>query len=76
MMRKGHAPLPADETLQKFTSLHTTVHKPFNQDRQLNTRQNDKDLRSAALAEWKPLMARGQKRPALAPPSGDILALG
>ncbi len=45
------------KTLQKFASVHGSVHNPFNQDRHLNTRQNDKDLRSAALAEWKLLMA-------------------
>ena len=44
------------KTLQKFASVHGSVHNPFNQDRPLNTRQNDKDLRSAALAEWKLLM--------------------
>ena len=45
------------KTLQKFTSVHATVHNLFNQDRHLNTRPNDKQLRSAALAEWKSLMA-------------------
>jgi putative transposase len=44
------------KTLQKFASVHGWVHNPFNQDRHLNTRKNDKDLRSAALAEWKLLM--------------------
>ena len=63
------------KTLQKFASVHGSVHNPFNQGRHLNTRQNDKDLGSAALAEWKLLMAKGQKRPALAPQSGDTLAL-
>jgi putative transposase len=45
------------KTLQKFASVHGSVHNPFNQDRHLNTRKNYKDLRSAALAEWKLLMA-------------------
>ncbi len=45
------------KTLQKFASVHGSVHNHFNQDRHINTRQNDKDLRSAALAEWKLLMA-------------------
>ena len=45
------------KTLQKFASVHGSVHNHFNQDRHLNTRQNYKDLRSAALAEWKLLMA-------------------
>ncbi len=45
------------KTLQKFASVHGSVHNHFNQDRHLNTRQNYKDLRSAALVEWKSLMA-------------------
>ncbi len=45
------------KTLQKFASVHGSVHNPFNHDRHLNTRQIDKDLGSAALAEWKLLMA-------------------
>jgi putative transposase len=45
------------KTLQKFTSVHASVHNPFQQNRHLNTRQNDKDRRSAALAEWKSLLA-------------------
>ena len=60
---------------QKFASVDGSVHNHFTQDRHLNTRQNDKDLRSEALAEWKSLMARGQKRPALAPQDGDSFAL-
>jgi len=45
------------KTLKKFALVHASVHNHYNQDRHLNTRQNDKDLRSAALAEWKLLMA-------------------
>jgi len=41
------------KALQKFTS----VHNPFHQDRHPNNRQDDNALRSAALAEWKLLMA-------------------
>jgi putative transposase len=45
------------KTLQKFASVHGSVHNHFNQDRHLNTRQNYKDLGSAALAEWNSLLA-------------------
>ncbi len=45
------------KTLQKFGSIRATVHNLFNQDRHLNTQQNYKEVRSAALAEWKLLMA-------------------
>ena len=45
------------KTPQKFASMHGSVHNHFSQDRHLNTRQNYKDLRSAALAEWTSLMA-------------------
>ena len=45
------------KTLQKFTSVHASVHNPFNQDRHLNTRENAKELGSTALAEWKSLLA-------------------
>jgi putative transposase len=45
------------KTLQKFASVHGTVHNHFNQERHLTDRQTYKANRSAALAEWKPLMA-------------------
>ena len=59
LRRRERATLPFRrmKTLQKFASVHCSVHNHFNQDRHLNTRQNYKDLRSAALAEWKLLMA-------------------
>ena len=45
------------KTLQKFSSVHASVHNHFNQDRHLISRTDYKDRRSAALAEWKSLMA-------------------
>jgi len=45
------------KTLQKFASIHGTVHNHFNQERHLIDRQTFKAKRSAALAEWKSLVA-------------------
>src|SRR5271167_4566319 len=45
------------KTLQKFASVHASVHNLFNQERHLTDRQTFKANRSAALAEWKSLIA-------------------
>src|SRR5580704_15143897 len=45
------------ETLQKFSSVHAHVHNHFNQERHLVTREIYKQRRSAALAEWRTVMA-------------------
>ena len=45
------------KTLQQFASVHASFHNHFNQDRHLICRQDYKARRSAALAEWKTLMA-------------------
>jgi putative transposase len=46
------------KTLQKkFSSVHAQVHKYFNHERHLVTRQVYKQRRSAALAEWRALVA-------------------
>jgi putative transposase len=45
------------KTLQKFSSVHSQVHNQFNQERHLVTRQDYKQRRSAALAEWRALVA-------------------
>ena len=45
------------KTLQKFASVHTSLHNHFNQERHLNRRKNFKLNRSAALAEWRELSA-------------------
>ena len=43
--------------LQKFVSVHASVHNHFNKDRHLESRDNFKLQRSAALAEWRQLAA-------------------
>ena len=45
------------KTLQKFASIHASVHNHFNSERHLVDRQTYKTRRSAALAEWQSLMA-------------------
>ena len=45
------------KTLQKFSSVHASVHNLFNQERHLADRQTYKANRSAALAEWQTLAA-------------------
>ena len=41
--------------LQKFASVHSSVHNHFNQERHLYSRENFKLNRAAALAEWRQL---------------------
>ena len=43
------------KTLQKFASVHASIHNHFNQDRHLNRRDIFKQNRAAALAEWQQL---------------------
>ena len=45
------------KTLQKFASVHASIHNQFNHDRHLNRREVFKQNRSAALAEWRQLAA-------------------
>ena len=45
------------KTLQKFSSVHASIHNHFNLDRHLNNRETFKQNRSAALAEWRQLAA-------------------
>ncbi len=42
-------------TLQKFVSVHSSVHNHFNQERHLYSREHFKLNRAAALAEWRQL---------------------
>ncbi len=44
------------KTLQKFASVHGTVHNHFNQERHLISREQYRERRSAALAEWRSVM--------------------
>lgn len=41
------------KSLQKFASVHGSIHNHFNQERHLVDRQTYKTRRSAALAEWQ-----------------------
>jgi putative transposase len=45
------------KSLQKFASIHCSVHNHFNQERHLSNRANFKLNRSAALTEWRQLCA-------------------
>jgi putative transposase len=45
------------KSLQKFASVHASIHNHFNSDRHLLDRQTFKLSRSAALAEWESLTA-------------------
>ena len=45
------------KTLQKFGSIHASIHNHFNPDRHLNNREDFKNNRSAALAEWRQIAA-------------------
>ena len=45
------------KSLQKFASIHSSVHNHFNQERHLYNRQTFKLNRPAALAEWRQLYA-------------------
>ncbi len=45
------------KTLQKFASVHASIHNHFNQDRNFNRRDIFKQNRSIALAEWRQLAA-------------------
>ena len=45
------------KSLQKFVSIHASVHNHFNHERHLYNRQNFKLNRIAALAEWCHLAA-------------------
>ena len=44
-------------SLQKFASIHASVHNHFNQERSLYSRTNFKENRTAALSEWRQLCA-------------------
>jgi putative transposase len=45
------------KTLQKFASVHGSVHNHFNQERHLISREQHKKRRSRALAERRAVMA-------------------
>ncbi len=45
------------KSLQKFVSVHASIHNHFSQERHLVDRQAFKLRRSAALVEWQSLVA-------------------
>ena len=45
------------KTLQKFAAVHASIHNHFNLDRHLTCRDDFKQNRSVALAEWRELAA-------------------
>ena len=45
------------KTLQKFASIHASIHNHFNLERHLTRRETFKENRTAALAEWRQLSA-------------------
>ena len=45
------------KTLQKFSAVHASVHTHFAQERHLVSREIHKQRRSAALAEWRSVLA-------------------
>ena len=45
------------KTLQKFSSVHAQVHNHFSQERHLVSQDLYRERRSAALAEWRSVMA-------------------
>ena len=45
------------KALQKFSSVHASVHNHFAQERHLVSRQIYKEKRAAALAAWRSVMA-------------------
>ena len=44
------------QTLQKFASVHASVHNHFPTERHLQNRDTYKTIRAAALAEWRGLL--------------------
>jgi putative transposase len=45
------------KTLQKFSSVHASIHNHFAQERHLVSRKIYKERRAAALAAWRSVMA-------------------
>jgi len=54
---RAMAKFRSTKSLQKFVSVHASIHNHFNKDRHLESRENFKTYRSAALAEWRQLTA-------------------
>ena len=50
---RAMAKFRSTKSLQKFTSIHSSIHNHFNQERHLYNRQAFKLKRSIALSEWR-----------------------
>jgi putative transposase len=63
------------KTLQKFSSVHASVHNLFNQERHLISRQDYKRRRTLALAEWRSSWPKSRLGLGELRPPGDELPL-
>ena len=54
---RAMAKFRSSKSLQKFASIHASLHNHFNHQRHLNRRDIFKHYRAAALAEWRQLAA-------------------
>jgi putative transposase len=54
---RAMAKFRSTKSLQKFVSIHSSIHNHFNLERHLYSRENFKLNRSAALTEWQQLAA-------------------
>ena len=54
---RAMAKFKSAKSLQKFASIHASVHNHFNQERYLYNRENFKLNRTTALAEWRQIAA-------------------
>ena len=52
---RGMGKFRSTKSLQKFVSIHASVHNHFNKERHLNNASNFKADRAAALCEWRQL---------------------
>jgi len=54
---RAMAKFRSTKSLQKFVSIHASVHNHFNKERHLNNANNFKVDRAAALCEWREISA-------------------
>ena len=57
LRERAMAKFRSAKSLQKFASIHSSIHNHFNQERHLYNRENFKLNRSAALPQWRQLAA-------------------
>ncbi len=56
-LERGMAKFRSTKSLQKFVSIHASIHTHFNKERHLNNANTFKTSRAAALHEWRELAA-------------------